>query len=58
MLKYSTVLVGWKGTTLSQAGKCTLVKSIFQNLPTYALSLFGIPAKHVDRMEKIQRDFL
>ena len=35
-----------------------MVKSIFQNLPTYALSLFGIPAKHGDRMEKIQRDFL
>ena len=35
-----------------------MVKSILQNLPTYALNLFGIPAKHVNRMEKIQRDFL
>ena len=35
-----------------------MVKSILQNLLTYALSLFKIPVKHADRMEKIQRDFL
>ena len=48
-------MVGWKGASLSQAGKCLLVKSTLQNLPIYALSLFGIPVKFA---EKIQRDFL
>lgn len=56
--RFNKKLAHWKGATLSQPGKCTLVKSIFQNLPTYALSLFGIPSKHADIMEKIQRDFL
>ena len=43
--RFNKKLVGWKGATLSLADKCTLVKSIFQNLSTYALSLFGILAK-------------
>ena len=51
-------LVGWKGASLSQVGKCLLVKSTLQNLLMYALSLFGIPVKFVEKMEKIQRDFL
>ena len=51
--RFNKKLVGWKGAILSQARKCTLVKSNLQNLPTYALSLFGILAKYVDKMEKI-----
>ena len=27
-------------------------------MPIYALSLYSIPVKYVERMEKIQRDFL
>lgn len=56
--RFNKKLVGWKGATLTQVGKCIMVKSTLQNLPTYALSLFGILVKYVDRMEKIQRDFL
>ena len=56
--RFNKKLDGWKGATLSQVGKCTLVKSTLQNLLTYALSIFGILIKHVDRMEKIQREFL
>jgi hypothetical protein len=58
MDRFSKKLVGWKGVILSQAGKCQLVKSILQNLPIYALSLFTILIKFAERMEKIQRDFL
>jgi hypothetical protein len=43
---------------LSQVGKIQLVKATLQNLPTYALSLFGIPIKFAEIMERIQRDFL
>ena len=56
--KFSKNLVGWKGAILSQAGKCQLVKATLQNLPMYALSLFGIPVKFFEKMERIQRDFL
>lgn len=56
--RFNKKLVGWKGSILSQAGKIQLVKSTLQNLPTYALSLFGIPSKFSEAMEKIQRDFL
>lgn len=56
--KFNRKLAGWKGITLSQAGKIQLVKATLQNLPTYALSLFDILRKHVDQLEKIQRIFL
>ena len=56
--KFSKKLARWKGAILSQAGKCQLVKSTLQNLPMYALSLFGIPVKYAEKMERIQRDFL
>ena len=58
MDRFSKKLVGWKGASLSQVGKCQLVKSTLQNLSVYALSLFFIPVKFFERMEKIQRDFL
>ena len=51
--RFNKKLIGWKGATLSQVGKCTLVKSTLQNLPSYALNLFGIAVKYADRMEKI-----
>ncbi len=56
--RFNRKMAGWKGVSLSQAGKCLLVKSSLQNLPIYALSLFGILGKIAERMEKIQRDFL
>ena len=55
---FNRKLAGWKGATLSQADKCSLVNSILHNLPTYALSLFGALVNFADRMERIQRDFL
>ena len=46
--RFSKKLARWKGATLSQAGKCQLVKSILQNLLIYALSLFTIPVKFAE----------
>ena len=51
--RFNKKLASWKGANLSQARKCTLVKLSLENHPTYALTLFGIPINHVDRMEKI-----
>jgi hypothetical protein len=43
---------------LSKGGRLTLIKSTLSNLPTYLLSMFPIPLKVANRLEKIQRDFL
>ena len=56
--KFSKKLVGWKGNILSQAGKLILLKSCLQSIPTYALSLFRIPMKFAESIDKIQRKFL
>jgi hypothetical protein len=56
--RFRRKLVGWKGALLSQVGKCQLVKSCLQNVPLYSLSIFQIPSKFAEKMERIQQDFL
>ena len=51
-------LAGWKRPLLSKGGRVTLIKSTLANIPTYYMSLFKIPIKVANRIEKIQRDFL
>jgi hypothetical protein len=51
-------LAGWKRMYLLKGGRLTLIKSTLSNLPTYLLSMFPIPLKVANRLEKIQRDFL
>jgi hypothetical protein len=43
---------------LSKGGRITLIKSTLSSLPTYFISLFPIPSRVANRIEKIQRDFL
>jgi hypothetical protein len=51
-------LAGWKRPLLSKGGRATLIKSTLANVPTYYMSLFKIPVKVANRIEKLQRDFL
>ena len=51
-------LSGWKRLYLSKGGRLTLSKSTLLSIPTYYLSLFTIPQHIVDRLERIQRNFL
>jgi hypothetical protein len=51
-------LASWKRLYLSKGGKLTLIKSTLSSIPTYFLSLFPIPAKVANQLEKLQRDFL
>jgi hypothetical protein len=51
-------LASWKRLYLSKGGKITLIKSTLASIPTYFLSLFPIPARVANRLEKLQRDFL
>jgi hypothetical protein len=48
----------WKRPLLSKGGRVTLIKSTLANIPTYYMSLFKIPVKVANRIEKLQRDFL
>lgn len=54
--QFNRKLVGWKGTLLSQAGKIQLLKATLQNLPVYALSLFNIPSKFAEIIDKLKKD--
>ena len=51
-------LAGWKRPLLSKGGRVTLIKSTLANIPTYYMSLFKIPIKVANRIEKLQCDFL
>ena len=56
--KMGRKLAGWNITYLLKGRRFTLIKSTLSNLPTYFLSLFPIPMSVVNRLEKLQRDFL
>uniref|UniRef100_A0A2N9II99 Uncharacterized protein n=1 Tax=Fagus sylvatica TaxID=28930 RepID=A0A2N9II99_FAGSY len=51
-------LASWKRLYLSKGGKVTLIKSTLSSIPTYFLSLFPIPTRVANQLEKLQRDFL
>jgi hypothetical protein len=51
-------LAGWKRMYLSKGARLTLINSTLSNIPTYYLSLFPIPVKVANRLDKIQKDFL
>ncbi|KAL0458049.1 UNVERIFIED_CONTAM: hypothetical protein Slati_0432100 [Sesamum latifolium] len=48
---------GWKSKLLSQARKVVLIKSVFQSLPTYAMSCFCFPDHLINELEREMRDF-
>lgn len=51
-------LSSWKGRYLSLGGRLTLIKSVLSSIPIYYLSCFRCPKSVVDRIEKLQQDFL
>lgn len=51
--RFNRKLASWKGTLLSQASKVLFLKATLQNLTVYALSLFKIPSKYAEIIEKI-----
>eukprot|EP00268_Persea_americana_P008169 TRINITY_DN13144_c0_g1_i12.p1 TRINITY_DN13144_c0_g1~~TRINITY_DN13144_c0_g1_i12.p1 ORF type:complete len:489 (+),score=85.97 TRINITY_DN13144_c0_g1_i12:613-2079(+) len=48
----------WKAKYLSLGGRVTLIKAALTNLPIYFMSLFKCPMEVMNRIEKMQRDFL
>jgi hypothetical protein len=43
---------------LSKGARLTIINSTLSNIPTYYLSLFPIPVRVANRLDKIQKDFL
>ena len=48
----------WKGTCISRARRVALIKAVLNSLPIYYLSLFKLPTKVAQEINKIQRRFL
>ena len=51
-------LANWKSQYLSFGGRTILIYSILDSLPTYVMSLFPMPAKVEERLDKLRRNFL
>uniref|UniRef100_A0A2N9EYL8 Reverse transcriptase domain-containing protein n=1 Tax=Fagus sylvatica TaxID=28930 RepID=A0A2N9EYL8_FAGSY len=50
-------LMGWRSKCLSWAGRCTMIKSVAQALPTYVMSTFELPNKICESMDALNRRF-
>ena len=51
-------LANWKTQYISLGGRVTLINSVLDSLPTYVMSLFPMPAKVEERLDKLRTDFL
>ena len=48
----------WKGKCLSMAGRICLIKSVLSSISLFFMSLFKLPIGVVDKLVRIQRNFL
>nr|XP_043639311.1 uncharacterized protein LOC122610385 [Erigeron canadensis] len=48
----------WKASSLSLAGRVTIIKSVMECIPTYFFSIFKAPAGVIEGLESIMRKFL
>ena len=55
--KLETRLMGWRSKTLSWARRSTLITSIAQAIPSYAMSSFSITSKVYDRLDALSCRF-
>ncbi|XP_074290774.1 uncharacterized protein LOC141617477 [Silene latifolia] len=56
-LGVSEVLQGWRGKTLSRAGREVLIKAVANSLPTYVMSVFKIPANFFNELRSMVSRF-
>ena len=55
--KLESKFSGWRSKSLSWAGRCTLITSVAQAIPSYTLSAFHVPTKNCDKLDSLTRRF-
>lgn len=55
--KFQSKLQGWRGKTLSIAGKEILLKSVVQSIPTYIMSCFELPSSLCNDLQQLMASF-
>ncbi|XP_074289571.1 uncharacterized protein LOC141614725 [Silene latifolia] len=55
--KLNSKMQGWRGKLFSRAGRETLIKAVAQSIPTYAMSVFKLPANFCDELRSIVSRF-
>ncbi|XP_074313724.1 uncharacterized protein LOC141648916 [Silene latifolia] len=55
--KLNNKMQGWRGKLFSRAGRETLIKAVAQSIPTYAMSVFKLPANFCDELRSIVSRF-
>ena len=55
--KLENRLTGWRSKSLSWAGRCTLIKSVAQAMPTYTFSTFDVPSVVCEKLDATTRRF-
>ena len=50
-------LAPWKRRFINKGGRSVLIKSVLSSIPTYFMSVFGIPVGVAKEIEKLQRSF-
>ncbi|WMV29386.1 hypothetical protein MTR67_022771, partial [Solanum verrucosum] len=56
--KFEKRLATWQMQYLSFGGRVTLINSVMDSIPTYHMSLFPIPAKVLEKLNRMRRNFL
>lgn len=56
--KFERKSASWKMQYLSFGGRLTLINSVLDSIPTYLMSLFPLPTKIQERLDRLRRDFL
>lgn len=55
--KAMRMMQGWKTKQISLAGEETLIKSVVQEIPTYAMACFLLPKSQCDKLNSLTPNF-
>jgi mannosylglycoprotein endo-beta-mannosidase len=56
--KIGARLPGWKGRSLTRAGRLTLINSVLSSVPVYHMTSFTLSKWAIKRIDRIRRNFL
>ncbi|CAA7028167.1 unnamed protein product [Microthlaspi erraticum] len=56
--RVSSRMAGWKGRTLSTAGRLTLTKAVLSSVPVHSMSTILLPKATLSKLDQLSRNFL